>query len=475
MKSVLQRQIKKNLSHLSEKELEAMGWFFWAVEDMYQSFDDDRSMMDRSLELSSQELMENNESLKKRWEEIQKVLDNLLKAVQKFQGKRNKDTSDMQAEDLSLYLSELIAESEENKAHTLKQKKYLSTIVDNIGEGLVVIRPDRTIEIYNTMASDLTGFTGKEVLEKTCDNFIQFFDSKLKHEYEDIIWKCLHAGKTELYFDSISLRNRKGKYVPISVALSPVLSQNKNERGCILLFRDITKQIELDHMKDEFVSIASHELRTPMTIINGFSSLILDENIGKLNDAQRNYMGKIKRNTLQLINLVNDMLHISRCEAGKIELDMTMFDLWELMDEVTHEFEEMFDSKNITLSLSSCSTQLYSDSWKIRQVLVNLIGNAYKFTKEEWRVDVMSFQDGNDVVVQVGDTGEGISKENIKKLFKKFSQVNSHLHDKAEGTGLGLAICKMMIEALGGSIKVESEEWKGSVFSFRLPISSVQK
>jgi len=246
---------------------------------------------------------------------------------------------------------------------------------------------------------------------------------------------------------------------------------SQEEMWCVVVFRDTSKERELDRMKDEFVSIASHELRTPMTVINGYAGLLLSEKKGVLWEKQKVYMEKIKCNTVQLINLVNDMLSLSRAESGKIEIRREKYDLWEQIHELGESFKELFKTKGLSLHHCYEPCIIYSDPLKVWEILTNLIGNASKFTKKWWKVEIWHTQEKDTVTVYVRDTWEGISDENIDKLFQKFSQVNSHLHKKAEGTGLWLAICKMYTEILEGEITVDSTVWEGSTFSFTLPIS----
>ncbi|MDA9129286.1 ATP-binding protein [Candidatus Gracilibacteria bacterium] len=472
MDRILKHQIKTKLAFLPQDKLDEMQDFFDDVLDMYQSFEDDRKLTDRSIEIGSQDLIKTNDVLTQKTGEMQIVLDNLLLAIKEFQVKKHKDITNMKVDDLSYYLSELISDSERDKKDIESQQKYLSAIVDSIGEGLMVVRSDRSVELFNSTAEELSGYLEQEVLDKSVDACIRFYDSRTQEEYRDFISEGLVTNKGEHIFENISLKSKSGNYIPVSIVTSPVQGRILKNGGSIIIFRDVTKQVEFDQMRDEFISIASHELRTPMTIINGYSGLLLEKESGEISNEQRVYVKKIKKNTQQLIQLVNDMLYVSKHEAGKVKLDMSNFSLGSLMHDICDEFQELFQKKGLHLNLQVCDRKVYSDAGKIRQILVNLICNAYKFTQSGGNVEIRCACAEDNVQIQVRDSGVGISEANIEKLFERFSQVHTTSHDEDEhgGTGLGLVICKLLTETLGGGIRVESSENTGSTFEFYFPI-----
>lgn len=228
----------------------------------------------------------------------------------------------------------------------------------------------------------------------------------------------------------------------------------------------------LDKLKDEFVSIASHELKTPMAIIRNYLWM-LENKSATLDDAKKKeYMHRTLVSTTRLINLVNDMLNVSRIESGRIEIKPDYFALLDVTHDVVTELNEKAKQQGIHLVVSETTIpQVYADKGRIQEVLINLIGNALKFTPKDGSITI-SFTQNNDMVeTSVTDTGTGIKQEDLGKLFKKFGRIKNTFTAQAEteGTGLGLYICQQYIELFGGKIWVTSEIGKGSTFSFTLP------
>ncbi len=235
---------------------------------------------------------------------------------------------------------------------------------------------------------------------------------------------------------------------------------------------------EVDKLKDEFVSLASHELRTPMTVIKSYVFMLLNKSTGDLTDKQKTYLERTLSSTERLINLVNDMLNVSRIESGKLIIEPVPTDIVKLVSDIVTELQTRAGEIGVNLLYIKPQSSLISniDINRIKEVIINLIGNSFKFTPRGGSITVEVAQNGKDfALIKVKDTGQGISSDNILKLFKKFSMVgNSHLtKEKGQGTGLGLYLSKSLVELHGGKIWVESEgEGKGSTFSFTLPIDN---
>jgi len=234
---------------------------------------------------------------------------------------------------------------------------------------------------------------------------------------------------------------------------------------------------ELDRLKSDFVSNVSHELRTPLTAIKGAVDLVLREVAGPLTGKQIHYLARVRSNTQHLAGLINDLLDLSKIEAGKIEVKPSRVSLAGLVHEVVETLRPVAAEKEIALeaAISAPSILVWADRHKINQVLMNLIGNAIKFTPAQGRVAVSALKSGNEnVQVSVSDTGPGIPADEQQRIFDKFYQIAQVGEAKPKGTGLGLAICKALVELHGGTIWVESEMNRGSTFCFMLPASALQ-
>ena len=236
----------------------------------------------------------------------------------------------------------------------------------------------------------------------------------------------------------------------------------------------------VDEMKSEFVSVASHELRTPLATIKNAVQLVLRGKAGEINDNQTNFLALAEKNINRLTNILNDLLDLSRIEAGKVGMKFEELDLRVSIDFVLFSLKSQAHGKTIHLEseIAKDLPFVYGDREKVEQILTNLIGNAIKFTPEGGKVTVsarLSDKVKNAVGISVHDTGIGIPEDQLEKVFEKFHQVESPLHHSASGTGLGLAITKGLVEAHQGQIWVESELEKGSTFTFSLPFSKGEK
>jgi len=227
---------------------------------------------------------------------------------------------------------------------------------------------------------------------------------------------------------------------------------------------------QLDKAKDEFVSLASHELRTPMTAIKSYVWMVLNDRSGQ---KTKEYLQLVFNSTERLIHLVNDMLDISRIESGRVQLKLEPFDMSELLKQIVDEFKARAADKKITLSLSDSVTLplVTADRDKIMQVLENLVGNSLKFTDSGGKITLASRLSGDYLETSVTDTGRGVSEDEIGKLFTKFERGGSPLTTLSEpGTGLGLYLCKQYVELHKGTIAVKSKVGQGSTFAFNLPL-----
>jgi signal transduction histidine kinase len=241
------------------------------------------------------------------------------------------------------------------------------------------------------------------------------------------------------------------------------------------LFQDIeekSRQLEAaSQHKSEFLANMSHELRTPLNAIIGFSEVLTERMFGDLNEKQEEYLKDISSSGTHLLSLINDILDLSKIEAGRMELELTDFDLPTALENALTLVRERAGRRNIILQMSVDERlgEVRADERKIRQVVLNLLSNAIKFTPEGGRIEVAAVPKDGLVEVSVSDTGVGIAPEEQEAVFEEFRQVGT-AEKKAEGTGLGLTLCRKFIELHGGRIWVKSQVGEGSTFTFTIPV-----
>jgi len=228
---------------------------------------------------------------------------------------------------------------------------------------------------------------------------------------------------------------------------------------------------ESDQLKSAFLSTMSHELRTPLNSIIGFTGIILQGMAGPLNDEQTKQLGMVRNSAHHLLDLINDVLDISKIEAGQVEIIAKPFDMREIIEKVMRTVTPLADKKGLLLmaEVTPQMCQITSDQRRVEQILINLVYNAVKFTeKGEVRIECEISDDW--LVTRVADTGIGIKPEDMDTLFETFQQIDTGFTRQHDGTGLGLSICKRLVEMLGGQIRVESEWGVGSAFTLTLPM-----
>jgi signal transduction histidine kinase len=233
------------------------------------------------------------------------------------------------------------------------------------------------------------------------------------------------------------------------------------------------KAQEADRIKSAFLATMSHELRTPLNSIIGFTGILLQQLPGPLNEEQKKQMTMVQGSSRHLLALINDVLDISKIEAGQLTLSISLFDVRESIEKIVNMIRPQAEKKGISLDVKIAEDvgKSKTDQRRFEQVLLNLLNNAVKFTEKGF-VSLECRAGKNSYLFSVSDSGIGIKPEDADRRFQPFHQVDTGLSRKHEGTGLGLSICRKLLEMMGGSIGVESEFGKGSVFTIQFPDES---
>lgn len=350
-----------------------------------------------------------------------------------------------------------------------KEKAQDDALLTSIGDAVIAINNDQKIILFNEAASKMVGIDSKTATGVPYHQILRFEDEATHAQASDFIQPAL-KGEEESKSRRIMLRRMNGDTMPILHTTSPILNNTKEIIGVVVILKDITKERELEKLKDEFVSLASHELRTPMTAIKGLISMIMEGDYGNMNEGLKDPLSDVAQSTDRLIQLVNDMLDVSRIEAGRTKIRLTEILLPELVSDVIKTLKPIAQQKNITLnSEESVINKVNADPDKVKQILINLINNAIKFT-DRGNVTINYRPWGKFAYISVVDSGIGIAKEDQAKLFEKFSQISNFSSGRPPGTGLGLYISRAFARKMGGEMWItRSEPGKGSTFTFALP------
>jgi signal transduction histidine kinase len=282
--------------------------------------------------------------------------------------------------------------------------------------------------------------------------------------------------KGDLYTEQIELEHGQ----VVSVRLSPVRLRN-DFLGTVSIFTDITHQVEVDRLKSEFVATVSHELRTPMTSIKGYVEILLMGAAGKLTEQQTHFLDVVKSNTERLAILVNDLLDVSRIEAGRVTLSIQPLEMREIASEAINDLRTRMNKERrpmpVSLVIEPDLPLVQGDSERIRQVIDNLLENAFLYSDEGSPVCLSLHNEGDEVQIDVKDSGIGILPKDQPRIFERFFRGEDPLVLASSGTGLGLNIVKHLVEMHRGRIWFESTgvPGEGSTFSFTLPVYQVEE
>jgi len=358
----------------------------------------------------------------------------------------------------------------------VKEKAKTEALIHSVGEGIIAVDKDGIITFANEKAEQLSGFSIKEAVGKKYYDFWRLIDSKgavLSQEERPFHQAIMNKQVVNISLgEHLYLLKKDGTRFPFASTIAPVIVNGEVE-GSIMSFRDITKDSEVDRMKTEFLSLASHQLLTPSSAVKWISELFLEGGAGKLAKKQKEKIELIHTANESIIGLVHSLLNISRIESGRIIVKPEPTDLNSLVVSVSKELEEKIKEKNHSFNLTADKglPQINIDPHLIKEVYKNLLTNAIKYTPAKGNISVNISKVKNNIVSKVSDNGYGIPVKDKNRVFEKFYRGENILSVEKDGNGLGLYLIKQIIEVSGGEIWFESKENKGTTFWFSLPLA----
>lgn len=344
-------------------------------------------------------------------------------------------------------------------------------MISSIADGVIVVDHDANALLLNQATCDLFGIQGADLINKRITNLVMYGDDG-KPVADDMhpALEVLRTGK-KVTRDLHALRG-KGNMRDIKVTASPVMQEGEVV-GAIAIIRDITREKEVDRLKTDFISVASHQLRTPLSAIRWFGEMLINGDAGKLQPSQKEFVSNITQSTKRMIELVGSLLNISRLESGSVHIDPKPTDIHELVTDITNDFKTEVSDRHQKLLVEIDPTlpqHVALDPRLVSQVYVNLLNNAVRYTPNSGSISVKVMRRGNEVVSEIKDSGYGIPKDEQPKVFDRFFRGSNIIKIETDGTGLGLYLVKTIVESSGGKVWYESSENKGTTFTFTLPI-----
>jgi PAS domain S-box-containing protein len=397
--------------------------------------------------------------------------------------------------------TEAALEREKATHHEFKSERRFRELLEAAPDAIIEVDREGRIVLMNAVAEKMFGYARNELLNQTMDSLVpdRFRATHAQHRRNYWAHPQMRPMGSGL---ELHAQRKDGTRFPVEISLSPVQSEEGFRVTAIV--RDVTErkraeeqiramnerftaeltltnqQLEIrnreveraNRLKSEFLASMSHELRTPLHTIIGFSELLREEMEGSLNDKQKRFLGHIHQDALHLLELINDILDLSKIEAGRLELRREEFDAAQALEEVLASVRPLAVNKSLQLDNQvKEGIRLHADRVRYKEILYNLLSNAVKFTPNGGRVWVEGNCDDRFCEIAVNDTGIGLASEEHESIFNKFYQAAATTKGVREGTGLGLAITKRLVEQHGGRIWIDSELGRGSRFSFTLPLA----
>ncbi|MDQ1276466.1 MAG: hypothetical protein QG610_2044, partial [Euryarchaeota archaeon] len=369
-----------------------------------------------------------------------------------------------------------ITEHKKSEEALAEEVSWRRILMEQSRDGIVIIDQDGKVFESNPRYAEMLGYSPEEM------QALHIWDWDIHYAREQLLEMLRLADDKGILHETRQLR-KDGTFIDVEINGNAVMFGDRKLSFCVC--RDITgrKQTEEELInaklaaeeasksKGEFLATMSHELRTPLNSIIGFSDVLLEEIFGSLNEKQKSYINNISKGGKHLLNLINNILDLSKVEAGKMELDYERLYISDAVNEIKTAILPLALKKKINLDVKIEPElgMICADKTRFKQILYNLTSNAIKFTPEKGDVTIEARRFGNFAQISIKDTGIGISKNDMDKLFQPFKQLNPYLTREQEGTGLGLALVKKFIEMHGGRIRVESKIEEGSTFTFVIP------
>ncbi len=349
------------------------------------------------------------------------------------------------------------------------ERAQLRDIVGHSSDGIYTVGPDRTVKSWNAAMVALTGYQEDEAVGQKCFNLLRARDGDgVDMCAADCPILAAAASRHEEVRDA-SVLNKEGLARWIRYAHAPIIAADGDMDADVVVVRDVTRERQTDELKADFVASVSHELRTPLTPIKGFLMTLLREDRDFAQDRRREYYKLMLMQSQRLERLIEDLLEVTRLEAGAGLVDATAIDAVDLVRQVVDRFTSEDPDRTVHVVAPDHAVYCRGDWMRVDQVLGNLLSNALRYAPPHEPVEVRLVPQGREVVFEVRDWGPGIPIDEQSRIFERFHRVGHYMTREPGGAGLGLYLAKRLVEAMGGRIWVSSRLGHGSVFSFALP------
>jgi len=358
-------------------------------------------------------------------------------------------------------LLNVLEDTDDLRRNAVDERNKTLAIIENLTDGVILLNKKKQIEIINFPATELFNTSKKDAVGKCFVDFLNI--DNIPEIKKTLIDK--DRIKNIYREEAVTLN---GFHLEIT---SVLLKDELEEKGFLIIIHDVTKEKLVEKMKTEFVSVAAHQLRTPLSAIKWTVRMLIDGDVGEISKEQKELLEQTYISNERMIRLINDLLNVSRIEEGRLLYDQEEAQIEDVLDSVIDASQEILRNKNMFLELNKKETpKIRIDKEKMGVVIQNLLENAVKYTEQGGKIKISLDNDEKNVIFKIEDSGVGIPKSQQDRIFTKFFRAENVTRMETDGTGLGLYTTKNIVQAHKGQIWFESEEKKGTTFYFTIPI-----
>jgi len=365
-------------------------------------------------------------------------------------------------------LLNILEDTEEARKEAVREKNKTMAIIENLTDGILLLNNKNEVEIISPLVVDFFRKTEDEIVGK---NFIDLFDGEELKEFKELLIDSDKRKVNPVIGKEITIGKR------MDIEVSTVFLEEGSEEGSVLVvLHDVTRDKLVERMKTEFVSIAAHQLRTPLSAIKWTLRMVLDGDTGEVNAEQKELLEKTYVSNERMISLINDLLNVSRIEEGRFLYKQELANLEDITAIIIDSSQELLKMKKIEFSYNKPEKplpQISVDREKMELVVQNLLENAVKYTPEGGKINITISGDEKNVVFKIKDTGVGIPDDQHDRIFTKFFRGDNVIRMETEGSGLGLYTTRNIVDAHKGKIWFDSTEGEGTTFTFTIPIPKI--
>ncbi len=361
----------------------------------------------------------------------------------------------------------LIFQDIKKDQESLDQENLFKLAIEDASDQIVISNADGIVLFANRILTKITGYTPEEALGKKAG---VLWGKLMPKSFYEKMWQTIKVEKRS-FSGQITNKKKNGQLYDSELHISPIINQENEVQYFVAIERDITKEKEIDKAKTEFVSLASHQLRTPLSTINWYTESLLAQEQGALNAMQLDYLQEIYHASKRMVGLVNALLNVSRIELGSFYIDPHLSDLPKILEDNIKELQPQIQAKNLLLEITIQDSlpQVCVDEKLMHIIFQNLLTNAIKYTPAKEKISINIYFSDTVFYIVVADTGCGIPKEQQDKIFTKMFRADNAKEIDSDGTGLGLYIVKSILDQAGCTIVFKSEENIGTTFTITIP------